>query len=270
MSQEVGLAAERPERVGDGGARERVAVDEAAGEEDALPAPQLGGVGAREHAARLRDHLEERAAHVGVGIGRLGRAAARPRRTRTRRRPRDVVVAAARPAVPAVGRRPATRRSARGPAGAATQLAEGRRRERGRQAEVGAARVAVDVLDERVDVGGVAARGEVDGLVERRRRRQGAREAEEGRAADGGAADARVALARDEEAAHARADVDEEQRQERLGPRGGDLDGSLRRRRQRQVRDGGHRLVVAVGGGVVGLDVGDLVDLVLDAELVQQ
>ena len=50
VAEEVGLAAEALEGVCDRRAREGVLVDEAAGEEDALAAAELGGVGAGEDA----------------------------------------------------------------------------------------------------------------------------------------------------------------------------------------------------------------------------
>mmetsp|Transcript_13932 Transcript_13932/g.45475 ORF Transcript_13932/g.45475 Transcript_13932/m.45475 type:complete len:252 (+) Transcript_13932:90-845(+) len=103
-------------------------------------------------------------------------------------------------------------------AAASGELAEGGGRQRRREAEVGAARLAVDVFDEGVDPGGVAFGGEGDGVLEGPRRRQGSGKTEERRPADRRAPDASVAFASYQEAAHPGPDVHEEQRQQRLRP----------------------------------------------------
>ena len=72
-----------------------------------------------------------------------------------------------------------------GPGLRSAQFPKRRGGERRRQSEVDAARRAVDVLDEGVDVGGLALGGEGEGLVERLGVRERAREPEERRAAEG-------------------------------------------------------------------------------------
>ena len=82
MPQEMGRAPERLEGVGDRRARERVLVEKTAREEDALLAPPLRRVRPRQHAARLRHHLQQRAADVLVAC----RPVALPRELPERRR----------------------------------------------------------------------------------------------------------------------------------------------------------------------------------------